>query len=97
MLKESIADGLCRVSRFDIIYSSYCRNEQYTSIHDIDLIHVYRRNVKEIQITHFFIVYFKVCAENILNYGGQTVLKSDFGTKDGRPSLSPSFKVRPEI
>ena len=48
MLKESIVDGLCHVLMFDIIYSSYCRNKEYTTIHDIDLIHVYRRIVMEI-------------------------------------------------
>ena len=56
MLKESIADGLCRVLMFDIIYSSY-RNEKYTSIHDIDLVHVYRRIVNETEPTIFYRIF----------------------------------------
>ena len=61
MLKESIAE-----------YSSYCRNEQYTSI-DIDLIHIYRRNVKEIQSRPFFIVYRGSALKTCWNYRGQPV------------------------
>ena len=97
MLKESIADGLCRILSFDIIYSSYCRNEQYTSIHDIDLIHVYRRNVKEIYNRPFLSYILRSVLKSCWNYRGQTVLKFDFGTKDGGLFLTLRFKVRPEI
>ena len=44
MLKESIADGLVRYYLFIILPKWTI----YTSTHDTDLIHVYRRNIMEI-------------------------------------------------
>ena len=97
MLKESIADGLCRVLRFDIIYSSYCRNEKYTSIHDIDLIMYIEELLRKYRADHFLSYILRSALKTCWNYIGQTLLEFDFGTKDGGPFLTLRFKVRPEI
>ena len=75
-------------------------NLQYTIIHSIDLIHVYRRNAKEFRkyrAHHFFPYILMSALKTCWNYRGQTVLKFDFGTKDGGLFLTLRFKVQPEI
>ena len=75
MLKESIADGLCRVLRFDIIYSSYCRNEKYTSIHDIDLIMYIEELLRKYRADHFLSYILRSTLKTCWNYREQTVLE----------------------
>ena len=55
------------------------------------------RNFQNIEPTIFLSYILRSALKTCWNYRGQTVLKFDFGTKDGGPFLTLRFKVRPEI